>query len=178
MKQVPYTSSEDSALLREALSGYSGRRALEIGAGNAGGLVSLARCFDYVIGSDLVRPDMRDWPRERSDFVLADRATCFVDNSFDLVAFNPPYLYSETVSDRAVDAGRESEIPLGFLEEALRVIRGAGKVVMVLGDESSVEAFRRECSRKGFSLRLVTTKRYFFESLAVYESNRRATREE
>jgi release factor glutamine methyltransferase len=170
MRQTPYISSEDSTLLRKALSQYEGQVALEIGAGNAGGLEPLSRHFDYVIGTDLVRPDMHDWPRSGSDFVLADRASCFRENSFDLVAFNPPYIPSKFIEDIAVDAGINSEVPLGFFREALRVIRDNGRIVMVLEGERSEKRIREEGKKKGFVLRLVSAERNFFETLAIYES--------
>jgi release factor glutamine methyltransferase len=169
MRQAPYISSEDSGLLRRALGNYSGQMALEIGAGNAGGLELLSLHFDYVIGTDVIRPEMRDWPRSNSDFVLADRASCFRENSFDLVIFNPPYLPSDSIEDIAVDAGVDSEVPLNFFREALRVVRDSGRIVMALEGETPAR-IEEEGARKGFVLRQVRTERFFFETLAIYES--------
>jgi release factor glutamine methyltransferase len=171
MKSEAYTFSEDSRLLRDALRGFSGRTFLEIGAGNGGTLISMSDKFDVVVGTDLVRPAMDDWKKLGANFIVADRASCLRESSFDLVAFNPPYLRGKVV-DRAVDGGENLEVPIKFLEEALRVVKRRGAVLMLLNDEADLSAFREECARSGFDLERVTTRRAFFEELAVYAARR------
>ncbi len=164
-----YLSSEDSALLRKALSGRSGDSCLEIGAGNGGNLVQLSKGFRTVVGTDLVRPSMEDWKDVGADFVLADGASCMRSASFDLVAFNPPYLRAE-VDDRTVDGGSELEVPKKFLKDALRTVKRRGEVVFMLDDEAATEEFRSICSGAGFGLRRLTSERVFFEELSVFSA--------
>jgi methylase of polypeptide subunit release factors len=165
-----YLAAEDSALLREALRGYAGGASLEIGAGNGGNLVALTRCFQLVVGTDLDRPSMKDWKVEGADFVLADLATCLRSSTFDLVAFNPPYLREE-VTDRATQGGEGLEVPKSFLREALRVVKKEGKVVFLLNQEAAVPEFDDICASAGFGLRRVASMKMFFEELAVYEAS-------
>ncbi|MDG6903040.1 MAG: hypothetical protein JRM80_13930 [Nitrososphaerota archaeon] len=169
MSGTPYISSDDSALLRGALRGRSGGTCLEIGAGNGGNLVELAKGFETTAGTDVTRPSMRDWT-ESSDMVLADRAGCFRDGVFDLVALNPPYLAGGGTGDLAVDGGPGLEVPLAFLEEALRVVRKDGRVVLLLNQEADLGVFEEACGRRGFGLRRVSSVRLFFEVLSVYEA--------
>ncbi|MDE1857870.1 MAG: hypothetical protein KGI26_02220 [Thaumarchaeota archaeon] len=169
MSGTPYISSDDSALLRGAIRGRSGGACLEIGAGNGGNLVELAKGFETTAGTDLTRPSMRDWA-ESSNVVLADRAGCFRDGVFDLVVLNPPYLAGAGTGDLAVDGGAELEVPLAFLEEALRVVRGDGSVLFLLNQEADLGVFERACGVRGFELRRVATLRLFFEVLSVYEA--------
>jgi release factor glutamine methyltransferase len=115
---------------------------------------------------------MADWSEAGAGFVLADLAACFRDGTFDLVMFNPPYLPSDGVEDPAVDAGREAEIPLGFLREALRVVADSGTVVMLLGTDSPVARIQEECERRGFRLARVEEMHLFFEDLVIYEASR------
>ena len=170
MSGATYISSDDSALLRSALGGRSGGACLEIGAGNGGTLVALAGGFVLAAGTDIARPAMRDW-KERADFVLADRASCFRGGVFDLVAFNPPYLPGRRTGDQAVDGGPGLELPLTFLREALRVVKKGGSVVFLLNHEADLGSFERECARRGFGLRQVASERLFFETLFVYEAS-------
>ncbi len=165
----PYVASEDSAFLRRQLNGLKGRRALEIGAGNGGNLIELAWGFELVVGTDLTRPSTIDW-KAGADFVLTDLATCFRNEVFDLVVFNPPYLPSEEVDDRAVDAGKEDSVPLSFLREAFRVVSGSGKILFLVAGESSVKHFEKECARKGFRMRMLGREHLFYEELCVYEA--------
>ncbi|MDA4121333.1 MAG: methyltransferase domain-containing protein [Thaumarchaeota archaeon] len=171
MIREPYLASEDSALLRGALSAYSGESCLEIGAGNGGNLLSLSERFDMVVGTDVVRPSMPDWRERGANYVLADGGSCLKDAAFDLVAFNPPYLKTEGAGDVTVEGGDGLEVPKKFLSEALRVVKQTGRIVMLLNDEAEVDAFRRVCAGKGFGLRRIGSKRMFFEELSVYEAS-------
>jgi release factor glutamine methyltransferase len=171
MSGRPYLASDDSALLREAIRGRTGKRFLEVGAGNCGNLVEASEMFDVVVGTDLVRPSMQDWRKPGVDFVLADGAACVREGAFDLVAFNPPYLAVEETGDKAVEGGGGLEVPKKFLRDALRAVKEEGEVLMLLNDEARLEEFVEACERKGFGLKKVASRRGFFEELAVYEAS-------
>ncbi|MDG7012560.1 MAG: hypothetical protein JRN11_03870 [Nitrososphaerota archaeon] len=173
MSGEPYLASEDSALLRGALTAYSGDSCLEIGAGNGGNLLELAKRFRTVVGTDLVRPSMTDWRRD-TNFVLADGAACLRSSCFDLVAFNPPYLEGDETGDVAVEGGRPLEVPKAFLSEAFRTVNRSGKVVFLVNDGTDVEELRGACEEAGFTLRLLASRRLFFEVLSVYEAVKRS----
>ena len=166
----PYLASEDSALLRGVLRTYTGGSALEIGAGNCGNLVALAQGFETVVGTDIVLPGMTDWRTRGADFLMADGASCFQVGSFDLVAFNPPYLPEVTV-DPSTEGGAGLEVPMKFLREALRAVKRTGRIVMILNDQAPTGEFKAECLHHGFRLTKVATKHLFFEELSVYEAS-------
>ena len=168
-----YLASEDSALLRMALRPYSGRSCLEIGAGNGGNLVELSKRFGTAVGTDLVRPEMPDWKGAGANYILADGASCLRPTSFDLVAFNPPYLAEEVEADRAVEGGKHLEVPKKFLWEALRTVKEEGVVVFLLSDEADPGEFESLCSGYGFRLKRVASERVFFEDLSVFEAARK-----
>jgi methylase of polypeptide subunit release factors len=167
----PYLASEDSALLRGVLKTYSGGSALEIGAGNCGNLLVLAKGFETTVGTDIVTPGMTDWRAPGADFLLADGASCLRLGSFDLVAFNPPYLPAEVADDPSTEGGATLEVPMRFLREALRTVKLTGKIVMLLNDQAPIGEFEAECSRHGFRLSKVVTRHLFFEDLSVYEAS-------
>ena len=174
MSGETYTFSDDSRLLRSALEGARGGSFLEIGTGNAGVLAGAAPGFVTAVGTDLARPEMDDW-RATANVMLCDGASCFRDSSFDLVAFNPPYLRGR--GDRAVEGGEGLEVPLWFLKEALRVVKRDGRVVFVLDQDAEIGEFSDECSRSGFDLRKAASEHLFFEELTVYEAVPRPGRE-
>ena len=167
----PYTASEDSALLREVLMAYSGGSALEIGAGNGGNLVVLAKGFETAVGTDIVMPWMTDWRTWGADFLMTDGASCLRAGSFDLVAFNPPYLPAEVANDPSTEGGAGLEVPLRFLREAFRTVKRTGRIVMLLNDQAPIGEFEAECSRQGFRLTRVAKRHIFFEELSVYEAS-------
>jgi release factor glutamine methyltransferase len=169
---MAYVPSDDTSLLVEALSGYRGRRCLEIGFGSGAVLESLMGRFSDVVGTDVMSLDQAREAKGGGGVgvLLADRASCFRDGVFDLVAFNPPYLPSKGIQDRAVDGGEGGvEIPLGFLEDALRVLTEVGKVVVLLSEDGDVPAFLRRATGMGASAVEVRRKRLFYETLVVYE---------
>jgi methylase of polypeptide subunit release factors len=167
MSGTPYISSEDSALIREVLRPYAGGTCLEIGAGNGGALVELAQRFDVAVGTDIAKPAMRDWRGAQASYLLADGAACMRSSTFDLVAFNPPYLREE-VTDTATQGGASLEVPKKFLREALRVVKKGGAVVFLLNDSADLSEFADICEAAGFSMSRVRSVRSFFEELTVY----------
>ena len=170
MRREPYIASEDSALLRSVLQGHSGLRCLEVGAGNGGNLIELSKKFELTVGTDVVEPMMRDWNQRGVQYILADRASCIRDRTFDLVALNPPYLSTDEVVDVAVDGGRKRGVPLKFLREALRVVKDTGEVLILVNDEKPVSELEVECRKRGFSLTKVASRHLFYENLSVYEA--------
>ena len=171
MKGRPYLASEDSAFLRETLRLYHGETFLEIGAGNAGNLVDAAERFGVVLGTDLVRPSMEDWKGTNVNFVLADGASCLRESTFDMVAFNPPYLTNVGTGDIAVEGGEGLEVPERFLEGALRAVKREGRVLMLLNGDADLERFKLLCAQRRFGMRRLATRHLFFEELSVYEAS-------
>ncbi len=151
-----------------------GGSCLEIGFGSGVVLSGAAGRFDLAVGTDLLGLDEAKLARAPGlELVLADRATCFRDGVFDLVFFNPPYLPSERVEDRAVDGGASGvEVPLSFLEDAVRVMKEEGSVLVLLSDLGDVSSFFSRVGRLGLSASPVAEKRLFFERLVVYRVER------
>ena len=173
MNNRPYIYSEDSRLLGRVISSLEDSVSfLEIGVGNGKNLVSVKDKFRVVVGTDLnleVRGDFRS----AVELVVADKASCFRSSSFDLVAFNPPYVPSEGIEDRTIDGGRNGiEIPLEFLSSALEVLKPAGRVVMVVSSEDSIDELEDFCEKRGLKSKKIAEVSLFFESLYVYLINR------
>lgn len=170
-----YPYSEDSLLLGEVISQADpGEAFLEIGIGNGENLSRAASKFSLVVGTDVMLPSKfpSDIP-SNSEVVCADRATCFRDAVFDLVAFNPPYLPSETIEDVTVDGGPSGvEVPLKFMESALPVLRRNGKILILLSSLGSTERFSKYCRERSLVIRKVGEKKLFFETLTVYVVSR------
>lgn len=168
-----YLPSQDSSTLARALRDYSGERCLEIGFGSGAVLAALVPRFGTVVGTDIVSVEQAVSAKGDAEVVVCDRATCFRPGCFDVVAFNPPYLPSEGVEDRTVDGGAGGiSVPIAFLEEALRVLRPDGSVVLLLSSESDIDGFMRVCAEKGLRVLEKARTELFFESLFVFEVKR------
>ena len=170
MESDHYIYSEDSSLLGSAMDTLSyGDSFLEIGYGGGGNLKHLVHKFNLVVGTDLNRNGLKS-RNEGIDFVIADRASCFRANSFDAIAFNPPYLPSAEIIDRTIDGGVDGiEVPLEFLSSALQVIKPKGKILMLISDLGAKEKFENYCKANHLKFLEFAKRRLFFETLFVYE---------
>ncbi|MDA4121907.1 MAG: hypothetical protein OK456_01855 [Thaumarchaeota archaeon] len=168
---MTYLPADDSALLIDVLRDYKGEACLEIGFGSGAVISSLTERFSVAVATDLAAPQGET---DAKGLFLADRASCFRDRVFDLVAFNPPYLPSEGIDDRAVDGGAGGvEVPMRFLDDALRVLRSDGKILVLLSDSGDVQRFLAHATRLGLSAKERRRKRLFYETLLVFELSRR-----
>ena len=169
-----YVPSDDTALLIRVLSVTGGGRFLEIGFGSGAVLQTLQPRFSAVIGTDIASLGQARVAKGSAEVLLADRASCFKDGTFDVVAFNPPYLPSGPIQDATVDGGRGGvEVPILFLDDALRVLKAEGRILVVLSDHGDVEEFVSHCLALGLSVREAARARLFYESLVVYEIRRK-----
>jgi release factor glutamine methyltransferase len=178
MNETPYLYSEDSNLLGKFLSNLEGSGSyLEIGAGNGGNLLEANRGhkFENVVGTDIFSLDKirEELPRD-VELVLADKASCFRAGTFDVVAFNPPYVPSIGIQDPTTDGGYGGiEIPLLFLSSALFVLKENGIVVMILSSEDSLKEVETFCSARNLILTRALETKLFFESLYVFVVSRK-----
>jgi release factor glutamine methyltransferase len=168
---MTYLSSDDSQLLRQVAKMYRGTRCAEIGIGYASNLVELSGHFEEIIGTDIRLTDGFEILKNKGfSLVVSDRTTCFKDEIFDLVITNPPYLPSEGITDPTVDGGTGGfEIPSSFLREALRVLRPAGAILIVISSETSTLQFKRFCAENNLRVKEIVEKSLFFETLTAYE---------
>ena len=59
-----------------------------------------------------------------------------------------------------------------FLDDALRVLKAAGRIVLLLSDHGDLAGFLSYCSGLGLSVREIARESLFYESLVVYEIRR------
>ncbi len=171
MTSQRYAYSDDSQLMAEALSRLElGKSFLEIGVGNGGNQWIVAEKFNLIVGTDII--DLREVKQSNpaSEFIIADRATCFRSSVFDVVAFNPPYVPSETVVDKTVDGGPNGiEVPLEFLKSAIEVVKKSGKILILLSSDDSMPIFQAFCLKNNLNFEKIAEKKLFFETLAIFE---------
>ena len=143
---------------------------LEIGVGNGGNQKFVKGKFDLVVGTDIVKLKEVKLENPFAELIMADRASCFRSSVFDVIAFNPPYVPSETIVDRKVDGGPNGvEVPLGFLKSALEVIKKSGKILILLSSEDQMPLFRKFCEEHLLISKKVIERKLFFETLTVFE---------
>lgn len=172
-----YRPAEDSLLLLEAVSLGAGDRFLEVGTGT--GLVALhAARHGRAVATDANREAVRlartnagrnGLPLE----VVLTHLMAGLRGPFDVVAFNPPYLEGPPRDDldRAWHGGHQgSEVSLRFLADLDRVLSPKGRAYLLLSRAN--EAAHRAAQER-FAVRVISSKRLFFEELEVLELTHR-----
>jgi release factor glutamine methyltransferase len=170
-----YLPAEDTLLLRKALEGFKGDACLEIGFGSGVVLRDMAARFRLAAGTDITGLEESESARSPGiDLVLANKATCFRDQVFDLVFFNPPYLPSQGIEDKAVDGGRGGiEVANSFLEDGLRAMKTDGAVVALMSDKGDLRSFVDRCEKSGAEIEEIAQEKLFYERLVVFKIRRR-----
>jgi release factor glutamine methyltransferase len=157
--------------LGEAISRLGiGDSFLEIGLGSGNNLKVATEKFRLIVGTDIL--PLKSLLNQRSaqvEIIRADKATCFREAVFDLVAFNPPYLPSEIITDWSIDGGPQGvEIPLEFLESAMAVLKPNGTVLLLLSSLGATEIFEKYCADNSLIAKKIAETKLFFETLTVY----------
>lgn len=176
-----YRPEEDTFLLADVVREYFGKRTLEIGVGSGYVTSELSKKNPTVIGTDI---DAKAVGEARAmlkaaglwckvDLVLCDGADPFREECFDLVAFNPPYLVSEGIVDRAVD-GREGgiEVVRKFVEDSSRTLKKLGRMVFILSDVSDWSSIIKILKKLGFGVKKKGSRRFFYEEIFALEASR------
>ncbi len=174
-----YQAAEDSRLLAEAVcdrfDGDPSDRVLEVGTGS--GYVAgriLEETDARVIASDLNPHAVRQARSVGLEAVRADLVAPFAGESFDVVAFNPPYLPTEPENEwddwmeRALSGGEDGRAVIDpFLECVGRVLAADGVVYLLVSSLTGVDAVVEHAGEQGFSAVAVAEESFPFETLTV-----------
>lgn len=172
-----YRPAEDSLLLLQSISLDPGERFLEVGTGT--GLIALhaarrGRAFATDANREAVRLAWANARRNELPLGLVlTHLMAGLRGPFDVVAFNPPYLEGPPQDDldRAWQGGHQgSDVSLRFLADLGRVLSLKGRAYLLLS-RANEAAWR--AAEERFRVRVVATKRLFFEELEVLELTRR-----
>ncbi|MCD6357389.1 MAG: methyltransferase [Thermoproteales archaeon] len=150
-----YEPGEDTMLLARGVELIAplGGASCEIGCGSGLITLTLSTHGERVVATDLnYRAVATTWAKARRrgvdwkvDVVCCDRLEALREGElFKLIAFNPPYLPSEGEDIRWSGGAEGIEVPLSFLESALKRLAADGIVLFLL---SSLSNWRKALQR-------------------------------
>ncbi|KAB1188086.1 MULTISPECIES: HemK2/MTQ2 family protein methyltransferase [Haloferax] len=185
MNTSVYQPAEDSGLLAQAVIGRVSGRVLEVGTGSGWVAEQLVRKTDAeVVASDL-NPHACEQAAERSaalreegergfHVVRGNLVSPFRDDSFDAVAFNPPYLPEDLEAARddwmevALTGGKDGrEIINPFLDTVGRVLKPGGEVYLLVSSLTGYDEVLARAEENGFGHEVVVQESYPYETLTV-----------
>jgi release factor glutamine methyltransferase len=170
MHRLSYPGGEDTWLLKEAVMArkLTGVRLLEVGTGRGWVATAAAGAGAEVVATDRNPDAIEEAERRAADQgvdVDFKRSDLFdeVEQSFDLVVFNPPYLPGERQggSDALIGGRKGEEVAVRFLKEVEDYLNEGGEALVVVSSRSDTDALQ------SFELEKVAEKKLWFESLYV-----------
>ncbi|MBX0321494.1 methyltransferase domain-containing protein [Halomicroarcula sp. F13] len=171
-----YQPAEDSALLARAVRERvgDGDQTLDVGTGSGFVAAAMAEAGADAVGVD-VNPLACQQARERGVTVVrGNLVDPFHEESFDLVAFNPPYL--PTPSEREWDDWMEQALSGGedgrrlvdpFLESVGRVLAPDGEALLLVSSLTDPDAVREYARQHGLAGERVASEKHPYEQLVV-----------
>jgi len=182
-----YNPSDDSYLLLKVVELSPDGSLLEVGTGTGLVAVHAAKLGAKVTAVD-INPHAVDCAKRnaarnnvRLEVVHGDLFDK-IPGSFDVIAFNPPYLPGEPTSttwiEKAWSGGEEgSEVAVRFLRDAWRHLNPGGRIYMIL---SSVGGFMSvlKATKERYDAEMLIEQRMFFESIFAYKLEPRSSSRE
>ncbi|MFC7230347.1 HemK2/MTQ2 family protein methyltransferase [Saliphagus sp. GCM10025308] len=174
-----YQPAEDSQLLADAACDRLEGEDLVLEVGTGSGYVADRIATEIgarVVAAD-VNPHATRNARDRGlEAVQADLVSPFRADTFDAVAFNPPYLPTDPDHEwddwmeRALSGGEDGRAVIDpFLETVSRVLARGGVVLLLVSSLTGVDAVVERAGEEGFSAVAVADESFPFETLTVLE---------
>ena len=96
-----------------------------------------------------------------------------VKGLFDLIVCNPPYVQSERIVDKAVDAGPKGRAVIDkFLIEFRQFLDNGGVCYFLQNNINGIDETEKFLQNHGLKFEIVARQKLFFEELLVYRAER------
>ncbi len=167
-----YPPSEDTFFLADYIKHEKGKSALDIGTGSGYLATILEKSFSLVVGTDLIFNVLKKQEYFTTNNVCCNGADA-INQQFDLVICNMPYLNTDEVLDVRTDGGKDGlEIPIKIINSAKPHIKPGGKFIYVTSSLSDFEKLISYTKLEGFNVSILAKKKLFFEELILVEAVR------
>lgn len=171
-----YEPREDSLMLADYIKNYAHGSVLDVGTGS--GILAHTAAKNpkvtKVLGIDINKRaldychiNIRD---KKIKFVYSNLFSD-VDEKFDLIIFNPPYLPrdKDDVKDKALIGGKHGfEILLKFLNSAGKHLNKNGKILIVFSSLTRKDKVEESIAKNKMKFKLLERSHVFFEDIYMY----------
>jgi release factor glutamine methyltransferase len=159
-----YQPREDSYLMKEYIEGLNleGKKCLDMGTGSGiQAQAMLESAAEKVLAAD-INPEASEKVPEEAEFVESDLFEN-IDEKFDFMAFNPPYLpkEKEIEKDEIWNGGKNGiKITERFLDESKKYLKSGGSVVIITSSRGSKDKIINK-----YKLKKIKQSNLWFEEL-------------
>ena len=165
-----YIPAEDTFFLDDHIKNEKGRSALDIGSGSGYLTKVLEESFSLVVGTDINYNVLKNQTYKTKNLICCNGADA-LNNKFDLIVCNLPYLATNEIIDVATDGGLEGlEIPLKIIKSAIPCMKEKGKFLFVTSSLSNYQELIELTKNEGLDVKIISTKKLFFEKLILIEA--------
>ena len=167
-----YQPAEDTYFLEDNIKDEKGESALDIGSGSGYLTKVLSKSFSFVVGTDVNFDALKNQSHKKN--LVCCNGSDALQNKFDLIICNMPYLASEEILDVATDGGKEGVvIPMKIIKSAKSCIKHGGKFLFVSSSLSNYGKLAELTKKEGFDVKIKAKKKLFFEELIIIQAIRR-----
>jgi len=173
-----YEPAEDSTLLAKTIIINNKETLLDVGTGSGFIALSAAGRAARVLGVDVdseavdcARGNALNNDIDNAEFCVSDLFEN-VEGKFDVITFNPPYLPSGEVEDKAVDGGENGiELVERFLMQVSDYLNPGGRVYLLVSSLNILEKVGKLFDENGFNRDIVAEEKLFFETLYIIQAS-------
>ncbi|MBS3061532.1 MAG: methyltransferase [Candidatus Diapherotrites archaeon] len=176
-----YPIGEDSELLSSALFIPKNASCLDLGCGTGIQGITMAKQGAKKITFGDINPNalenarinvLQNHVKTRVSFVQTD-VFSNVSESFDVIAFNPPYVPSDDIQWIETDGGKKGRKILDrFLETVSDHLSPAGEVFFLQTSLNGTKKTEEILRKKGFRFEIICRQKLFFEELLVFHAQK------
>ena len=166
----PYPPSDDTFFLADYIKNEKGESALDIGTGSGYLTALLEESFSFVVGTDLSFNVLKKQKYFTTNTICCNGADA-LNQQFDLVICNMPYLNTDEILDISIDGGRAGlEAPMKIIGSAKSRIKSDGKFIYVTSSLSNFKKLIAYTELDGFNVSILAKKKLFFEELILVKA--------
>ncbi|MFO7711021.1 MAG: HemK2/MTQ2 family protein methyltransferase [Candidatus Woesearchaeota archaeon] len=177
-KNPIYEPREDSEMLRRHIKDYAKGKILDMGTGS-GVLAKEAVGYGEVLAVDK-NPDAVSYVKNLGIDAKESDLFSEVDERFDLIIFNPPYLPQDPgVEDMALFGGKKGyEVSVDFISQAADYLERDGKILFLFSSLTKKDKIEEALVHNMFTWKELEKKHIFFEDIYVYLIEKTSARKE
>ncbi len=165
-----YQPREDSLLLEQAVKQHAHGQVLDMGTGSGIQALAAQALGLKVLACDIDPEAVKTAKHKGVNAIQSDLFTN-INNTFDTIIFNPPYLPNAEPRDIALDGGPTGlELLTRFLREAKHYLTPRGKILFIQSSITGINKTKSLLQELGYEFEIISSTSIMTEELVVFKA--------